>query len=106
MGEFFNKGLVCLCPKTGDLREIEQWRPIILLTLLYKVLAKVQAIRLRPFIDMWIEPEQRGFVTGRTIADNLLLFREAEWHAYAMEQEVTFLQLDYSKAYDRLEWHF
>lgn len=57
-------------------------------------------------MESWVEPEQRGFVVGRTIADNLLVFREAKWHAYATKQQVTFLQLDYSKAYDRLEWHF
>lgn len=106
IGEFFNKGLGCLCPKSGDLREVEQWRPITLLTLFYKLIAKALAIRIRPFMDSWVEPEQRGFVAGRNIADNLLMFREAKWHAYASNQEVTFLQLDYSKAYDRLEWHF
>lgn len=105
-GEFFNKGLVCLCLKTGDLWEVKQWRPITLLTFVYKLVAKALAIRIHPFMDAWVEPEQRGFVAGRTIADNLLLFREAKWHAYATQQEVTFLQLDYSKAYDMLEWHF
>lgn len=73
---------------------------------MYKLVAKTLAIRIRPFMDMWVEPEQRGFVAGRTIADNLLLFWEAKWHAYAMQQETTFLQLDYSKAYDKLESHF
>lgn len=88
---------------TGDLRIVEQWRPITLLTLLCKLIAKGLAIRIRPHMDGWVEPEQRGFVSGWTIADNLLLLREAKWHAYASQQEVTFLQLDYSKAYDGLE---
>lgn len=57
-------------------------------------------------MDEWVEPEQRGFVTGRLVADNLLLFREAKWHVFATGQEATFLQLDYSKTYARLEWHF
>lgn len=46
LGSFFNKGLVCLCLKTGDLREIEQWRSIILLILLYKLVVKVLVIRI------------------------------------------------------------
>lgn len=102
----FQQGLSLSLPKTGDLEEVKQWRPITLLTLLYKLLAKALAIRMRPFMDESVEPEQRGFVTGRNISDNLLLFREAKWHAYSTKQEITFLQLDYLKAYDRLEWHF
>lgn len=68
--------------------------------LFYKLIAKALSMRIRPFMDSWVEPEQRGFVTGHPVADNLLLFREAKSHAYASGQEVTFL------AYDRLEWHF
>lgn len=104
LGEYFNRGLVCLCPKTGDLWLIAQWRPITLLPLFYKLIAKALSMQIRPYMDSWVEEEQRGFVSGRTVADNLLLFREAKWHTYASDQEVTFLQLDYSKAYDQLEW--
>lgn len=106
LGEYFKRGLVCLCPKTGDLRLVEQWRPITLLPIFYKLIAKALSMRIRPFMDSWVEEEQCKFVSDRTITDNLFLFREAKWHAYASKQEVKFLQLDYSKAYDRLEWHF
>lgn len=28
MGTYFNSGLICLCPKGGDMRQLGQWRPI------------------------------------------------------------------------------
>lgn len=90
----------------GDLRELGQWCPITLLPTFYEIIAKALAARLKPFMDALVEEEQRGFVAGRSIADNLFLFREAKWHVYASRQKVTFLQLDYSKAYDRMEWFY
>lgn len=69
-------------------------------------MVKVLVIRIYLFMDVWVESEQRGFVAGRTIADNLLLFREVKWYVYVIQQEVIFFQLDYSKVYDMLEWYF
>lgn len=43
---------------------------------------------------------------GRSITDNLLLFREAKWWAYHHQIPTMFLLLDFSKAYDRIEWRY
>lgn len=106
MGEYHNSGLICLCPKGGDLKLVSQWLPISLLPTFYKIIAKAVALRLQPHMDSWLEEEQRGFAKGRSIADNLVLFREAKWTAFLEQRDMTFLQLDFSKAFDRLEWHF
>lgn len=57
-------------------------------------------------MDLWMEPEQTGFCKGRSISDNLILFMEAKWLAFIERRDMTFLQLDFLKAFDRLEWHF
>lgn len=69
---------------TGDLRIVEQWRLIIFFTLLCKLIVKGLVIRIRSYMDGWVESEQRGFVSGWTIADNLLLFREVKWYVYVL----------------------
>lgn len=74
-GEYHNKGLICLCPKAGDTRQVSQWRPISLLPTFYKIITKALALRLQPHMDQWMEVEQRGFTKGRSIVDNLVLFR-------------------------------
>lgn len=106
MSMYHNAGLICLCPKGGDLRLVSQWRPITLLPMFYKILAIVLALHLQDHMDEWLEVEQRGFCKGRSIADNLVLFREAKWLCFIEQLVMTFLQLDFSKAFDRVEWHF
>ena len=38
--EGITKGLICLIPKEGDLKDLNYWRPITLLTVIYKIIAK------------------------------------------------------------------
>lgn len=88
------------------MRQLGQWRPITLLTVFYKIISKSLALRLQPFMDEWLEKEQCGFVKGRSIADNLMMFKEAKAWAFSTGEKVTFLQLDFIKAFDRLEWYY
>lgn len=53
-----------------------------------------------------LEEEQRGFVQGRFIVDNLVLYKEAKHWAYKERKEVASLQLDFAKAFYRLKWFF
>lgn len=90
LGEFFNKGFVCLCSKIRDLREVEKWCSIILFIFLYKFVVKVLVIRIRFFMDVWVKSEQRGLISGRIIANNFLLFREVRWYAYVFSRRLFF----------------
>lgn len=92
-----NKGLICLCPKAGDTRLVSQWRPISLFPMFYKIITKALALRLQPHMDQWMEVEQRGFTKGRSIADNLVLFREAKRLAYTEQRDITFCSLIFPK---------
>lgn len=57
-------------------------------------------------MDGWACKEQRGFIKGRCIPDNLLLLREAKWWINENKTPACFMSLDYSKAYDRVSWRF
>jgi hypothetical protein len=76
--ELINKGLIILIPKSGNHARIGNWRPIILLGSLYKILAKTLARRLQTFLPNIIRPSQTGFVEGRCILDNTFLTQEAQ----------------------------
>ncbi|XP_059064486.1 uncharacterized protein LOC131856648 [Cryptomeria japonica] len=56
LGPDINKGTIKLLPKEGNKALIKNWRPITLLNVSYKVLAKVLALRLVDILPKFINP--------------------------------------------------
>lgn len=101
-----NVSKIALLPKSEDRQRIQNFRPISLLNTLYKVVAKVYANRMKPFLHHWILPSQTGFVPNRCILDNIFLaFESIEW-TLENKQDLCMLLLDFEKAYDRVSWTF
>lgn len=84
-------------------------RPIALCNILYKIMAKVLANRLKILLPGLISENQSGFVPGRSITDNVLvafeIFHYMKRKHSGLEGEVG-LKLDISKAYDRVSWRY
>ena len=54
-----------MIPKAGgQLEELRHWRPITLLNIIYKILAKTLAKRLQPYLSELIHDPQTGFIQG------------------------------------------
>jgi len=103
---FINKGQITLIPKSGDQARLGNWRPITLLSSLYKILTKIFAERVQTVLPHVIRPNHTGFVEGRSILDNVFMAQEAlEW-AEEDNQDLVLLLLDFEKAFDRIEWDF
>ena len=99
--------LVTLIPKVEAPVNFSQYRPISLCNVLYRVIAKVLANRLKKVIPNCISFAQSTFVLGRYILDNVILAQEMV-HFLKNERTgingIMTLKLDLSKAYDRVEW--
>jgi hypothetical protein len=104
-----NETYIVLIPKKKNPSRITEYWPISLCNVLYKLIAKVLANRLKQVLEKIISPNQSAFVPGRLITDNVLVAFEA---LHTMDtkmkgrQGYMAMKLDMSKAYDRVKWVF
>lgn len=103
MGE----ALIVLIPKPGkDLHFPESYRPISLLQLDVKILAKISALRLNKVILSLIHPDQTGFMPNKNTAFNL---RRLHMNLQSQHTEIgsrVVVSLDAAKAFDSVEWGY
>ena len=104
-----NHTAIVLIPKVDQPTSLKEFRPICLCTVLYKVIAKCLANRLRPLLGEIISVNQSAFVPGRIITDNALASFECFHfieHNTNPGKNFYAYKIDLSKAYDRVDWGF
>lgn len=68
------RGVICLIPKEdSSLIELSNWRPLTLLNVDYKILAKAIGQRIESILSSIIHSDQTGFIKGRFIGQNVRL---------------------------------
>ena len=72
-----NASFLALTPKKNNALNIRDFRPINLVSNVYKLLSKVLANRLRTVLDKLISESQNSFVGGRQILDSVLIAMNA-----------------------------
>ena len=82
----------------------DKFRPIDLCNLVYKIISKVNASRLKNLLPSLIYLEQSGFVEGCQILDGVILVHEVLHSLQSSRQPGMLIKLDISKAYDKLSW--
>ena len=101
-----NETYICLIPKKGISSKVKDFRPISLVTSLYKIIAKVLSSRLKEVLPETIGESQGAFVAGRQILDTVLVANEVvEDYRKGGRSGVVF-KIDFEKAYDFVEWGF
>ena len=104
-----NHTFITLIPKVKSPEFISEFRPIALCNVLYKLVSKVLANRLKRVLPQIISETQSAFQPDKAISDNILVAFETLHHIKMKKVGKVghvAIKLDMSKAYDRLEWEF
>lgn len=100
---------IVLIPKKKNPMFMTDLRPISLCSVVYQIISKVIANRVKKINDSIIFDTQSAFIPGRLITDNIMVAYEL-MHFMKLKtkgkQGSMALKFDMSKAYDRVEWGF
>lgn len=92
--------------KKGDHLNLDNYRPISLLNVDLKILSYVLAQRLKNLLPKIINEDQTGYVKNRFIGFNLRQIQDIIDYADLYKIEGAIIFIDFSKAFDSLEWDF
>ncbi|CAB4316864.1 unnamed protein product [Prunus armeniaca] len=96
-------------PKVHSPTRVSEYRPISLCNVLYKIISKTLANRLKKVLPEVISEFQSAFIPNRMILDNVLAAFETV-HCLKRRgktgKKKLILKLDMAKAYGRVEWQF
>lgn len=102
-----NSTILALIPKKLEAKEMRDYRPISCCNVLYKVISKIIANRLKGLLPLFIAPNQSAFVKDRLLMENLLLATELvkDYHKESISSRSA-IKIDISKAFDSVQWTF
>ena len=86
--------IVCLPKGNKDRILLKNWRPISLLSVIYKLASSVIADRLKRNLDQIISKSQTGFVPGRHMSDSSRLIYDIMFHAERENKNWLLLLID------------
>ena len=104
-----NHTYIALIPKVQKPRKANEFRPVSLCNVIYRIIAKTMANRLKHILNDNISPTQGAFVPNRLITDNIIIGYECLnkiRQSRSKRKGLVALKLDINKVYDRVEWSF
>ncbi len=102
----FRTASIKLIPKKGDCTKIKNWRPISLLSCLYKVISRALNNRLKKVSGIIFSRGQKGFTKDRHIQEVLMNLIEMIAHCKEYNIPGAILSIDTAKAVDSVSHRY
>jgi len=99
-----NSTFIALIPKSDSPTSFADFRPISLCNVLYKIISKIIANRIRPILSQHIAPQQFAFLENRQIHEVIGTAQEAIHTIWTKHLKSILLKIDLSKAFDQVSW--
>ena len=96
------QAILTLLFKKGNKASLDNWRPISLLNVDYKIAASVLCTRLKRVIEYIISEDQTGFMKKRSAAENVRLVQDIIDYYTSTNQSGIIMFLDFRKAFDNV----
>lgn len=100
-----NHTFFTLIPKKQNPQQMSDFRPIALCNMVYKIVTKIIANRLKPLLKHIISDEKSGF-SPRSIMEGIIIAHETLHTARKTKDSCMILKLDILKAYDMVDRGF
>jgi hypothetical protein len=97
-----NFGTIILLPKKENAIQIQQYRPICLLNVSFKIFTKVGTNRVTEVAHKVVRPTQTAFMPGRHILEGVVVLHETIHELQRKKMNGVLLKLDFEKAYDKV----
>eukprot|EP00253_Pinus_taeda_P025801 PITA_25801 len=101
-----NSSFIALIPIQEQTLTPDRFRPIALCNVVYKIISKVVANRLKPLLPSLVSGEQVGYVEGRKILNNIIQAHEVVNSLTSKRKARMIMPLDIGKAYDKMNWNY
>ncbi len=98
----FKTASIKLIPKKGDTTKLKNWRPISLLSCLYKVISRALNNRLKKASGYIFSRAQKGFTSDRHIQEVLINVIEMIAHCKQYDIPGAIVSIDQAKAFDTI----
>jgi hypothetical protein len=103
---WLNSANIVLLPKKDGAESITDFRPVSLIHAVAKIVTKMMATRLAPFMNTLISRSQSAFIKTRSIHDNYLYVSNYARRLHKAKTPALLLKLDIKKAFDSVQWDY
>ncbi len=103
---FYQASISLLHKKGKDPLDPASYRPVSLLNVDNKILAKIMAIRLENVLPTIIHEDQTGFIKNRQMAHNIRRLFDIMYSSHSISHSEILISLDAEKAFGRVEWDY